>query len=123
MAMNGQAVFNYVVDIVPEYAQEFMDELETAPEEYEKLVLHQANCFMLRKLAKAIGFDYKTQMPICMDKYGNTSSVSIPLTICSELQGGVGHILGIGMGAGLATGIMDINLNNIKNYGVHFVDL
>lgn len=118
MEMNGKAVFDYVVDIVPEYAQEFMDELETAPEEYEKLVLHQANCFMLRKLAKAIGFDYKTQMPICMDKYGNTSSVSIPLTICSELQQGCGHILGIGMGAGLATGIMDIDLEGVKNYGV-----
>jgi|LSQX01.1.fsa_nt_gb 3-oxoacyl-[acyl-carrier-protein] synthase-3 len=118
MEMNGRAVFDYVVDIVPEYAKEFMDELETAPEEYEKLVLHQANCFMLRKLTKAIGFDHKTQMPICMDKYGNTSSVSIPLTICSELNGGVGHILGIGMGAGLSTGIMDISLKDVHNYGV-----
>lgn len=118
MEMNGKAVFNYVVDIVPEYAQEFMDELETAPGEYEKLVLHQANCFMLRKLAKAIGFDHKTQMPICMNKYGNTSSVSIPLTICSELTDGVSHILGIGMGAGLATGIMDVDLEGVRNRGV-----
>lgn len=123
MEMNGRAVFDYVVDVVPVYAQEFMDELETTPDEYEKLVLHQANCFMLRKLSKAIGFDHKTQMPICMDKFGNTSSVSIPLTICSELQGGVGHILGIGMGAGLATGIMDVNLENISNYGVLYSDL
>jgi len=118
MQMNGKAVFDYVVNVVPEYAQEFMDELETAPEEYEKLVLHQANCFMLRKLAKGIGFDHKTQMPICMNKYGNTSSVSIPLTICSELTEGCGHILGIGMGAGLAMGIMDIDLRGVKNFGV-----
>jgi len=123
MEMNGRAVFDYVVDIVPEYTQEFMDELETAPEEYEKLVLHQANCFMLRKLAKAIGFDPKAQMPICMDKYGNTSSVSIPLTICSELADGVGHVLGIGMGAGLATGIMDVDLRGVRNLGVEQVDL
>lgn len=118
MQMNGKAVFDYVVDVVPEYAQEFMDDLETAPEEYEKIILHQANAFMLRKLAKAIGFDHKTQMPLCMNKYGNTSSVSIPLTICSELQEGVDHILGIGMGAGLSTGIMDIYLDGVRNFGV-----
>lgn len=123
MEMNGKAVFNYVVDTVPEYVRELMDELETAPEEYEKLVLHQANCFMLRKLAKILGFDPKTQMPVCMNKYGNTSSVSIPLTICSELSEGVGHILGVGMGAGLATGIMDIDLSGVRNCGVTEAEL
>ena len=74
--------------------------------------------FMLKKLAKAIGFDHKTQMPICMNKYGNTSSVSIPLTISSELQEPTDHIFMIGMGAGLASGIADINLAGLKNYGV-----
>lgn len=123
MQMDGKGVFDYVVDVVPEYALEFMDELETVAEEYEKLVLHQANAFMLRKLAKAIGFDHKTQMPICMNKYGNTSSVSIPLTICSELQDGVDNILGIGMGAGLSTGIMDISLLDVHNFGITEKDL
>lgn len=78
---------------------------------------------MLRKLAKAVGFYHKTQMLISLNKYGNTSSVSIPLTICSELQEGVDHILGIGMGAGLSTGIMDINIGGVKNYGVIEGDL
>ena len=118
MNMNGRAVFDYVVDVVPEIANAFMDELETSGEEYDKLVLHQANHFMLKKLAKAIGFDHKTQMPVCMDKYGNTSSVSIPLTISSELQEGADHIFMIGMGAGLASGIADLSLKGLKNLGV-----
>jgi 3-oxoacyl-[acyl-carrier-protein] synthase-3 len=118
MQMNGRAVFDYVVDVVPEIANDFMDELETAGEEYDKLVLHQANHFMLKKLAKAIGFNHKTQMPVCMDKYGNTSSVSIPLTISSELSEPVDKVFMIGMGAGLASGIADLSLKGIMNYGV-----
>lgn len=123
MEMNGRAVFDYVVDVVPEIANAFMDELETSGEEYDKLILHQANHFMLKKLAKAIGFDYKTQMPVCMNKYGNTSSVSIPLTISSELSESVGQSLLIGMGAGLASGIADISLIGIMNFGVLEKDL
>lgn len=118
MEMNGRAVFDYVVDVVPEIANAFMEELETCAEEYEKLVLHQANHFMLKKLAKAIGFDHKTQMPICMNKYGNTSSVSIPLTIASELSEPTDHVFMIGMGAGLASGIADLSLKEMKNLGV-----
>jgi len=123
MEMNGRAVFDYVVDVVPEIANAFMDELETSGEEYDKLILHQANHFMLKKLAKAIGFNHKTQMPVCMNKYGNTSSVSIPLTISSELSEPVGQSLLIGMGAGLASGIADVSLKGLTNLGVVEKDL
>ena len=118
MEMNGRAVFDYVVYAVPKIANAFMDELETSGEEYDKLVLHQANHFMLKKLSKAIGFNHKTQMPVCMDKYGNTSSVSIPLTISSELSNPVDKVLMIAMGAGLASGIADVSLKGVKNFGV-----
>lgn len=118
MEMDGEAVFNYVVNVIPEIANSFLEEQETTGEDYEKLLLHQANHFMLKKLAKKIGFDHKTQMPISLDKYGNTSSVSIPLTISSEIKDPTGRCLLIGMGAGLAAGIADISLDGLKNFGV-----
>jgi len=122
MQMDGRRVFDYVVLTVPKIVREFMDELETGPSEFDKLLLHQANFFMLRKLAKAIGFS-KEVMPVSMDKYGNTSSVSIPLTICSELQGkDIGNVLMIGMGAGLATGIGDISLKDARFFGVENIE-
>ncbi len=123
MEMDGERVFNYVVSVVPKIISNFMYEIETTPEEYDRLILHQANYFMLRKLAKKIGFQ-KEKMPISLDKYGNTSSVSIPLTICSELNNeSIGKVLIAGMGAGLATGVGDINMSGIKNFGVREVSL
>ena len=118
MQMDGRKVFDYVVNTVPVLVSDFFDELETEAAEFETLLLHQANHFMLKKLARAIGFDFRSQMPVCMDKYGNTSSVSIPLTIASELKQPVDHVLMIGMGAGLATGIADLSLAGTVNYGV-----
>lgn len=124
MYMDGQRVFNYVVKTVPGIVNEFMDELETSPEEYEKLIMHQANLFMLKRLAKKAGFDFKSQAPISIDKYGNTSSVSVPLTITSELKvEKIGQALLVGMGAGLATGVGSISLKGLKNYGVIERDL
>ena len=118
MQMDGRKVFDYVVNTVPGLVSAFYDELETDAGEYELLLLHQANHFMLKKLARAIGFDFRSQMPVCMNKFGNTSSVSIPLTMASELQQPAGHVLMIGMGAGLATGIADLSLEGMVNYGV-----
>lgn len=118
MQMDGRKVFDYVVETVPKLVSAFYDEQETAAEEFSLLLLHQANQNMLKRLARKIGFDFRTQMPVCMDKYGNTSSVSIPLTMASELKTPAGHVLMIGMGAGLATGIADLYLDGMVNYGV-----
>lgn len=124
MYMDGERVFNYVVKSVPTIVNEFMDEIETSPEEYGHLIMHQANLFMLKRLAKKTGFDFKTKAPVSINKYGNTSSVSVPLTIASELNGReTGQCLLVGMGAGLATGVGSVNLKGLKNYGVIERDL
>lgn len=118
MQMDGRRVFDYVVNTVPGLVTGFFDELEEEAGEFDLLLLHQANHFMLKKLARAIGFDFRTKMPVCMNKYGNTSSVSIPLTMASQLKQPVDRVLMIGMGAGLATGIADLSLNGMINLGV-----
>ena len=118
MEMHGNQVFEYAMSEVPTVATAFLDDLETSPQEYEKVIFHQANHFMLKKLAKAIGFDHKVQMPVCLNKYGNTSSVSIPLTIASELDESTDHIFALGIGAGMVLGMADLRLLGFKNFGV-----
>jgi 3-oxoacyl-[acyl-carrier-protein] synthase-3 len=51
--------------------------------------------------------------PICLDKFGNTSSVSIPLTIASQLQNELKGekkkllLCGFGVGMSWATAVID----------------
>ena len=47
---------------------------------------HQSNNFINSYLAKKLKLDF-SKIPSTIDKYGNTSSVSIPLTIVDQLNG------------------------------------
>lgn len=123
MFMDGEKVFSYVVSKVPKQVKQFLYEIEMEPEEYKALVLHQANAFMLRQMARKIGFD-KAQLPFSIQEYGNTSSVSIPLTIASNAEEWRfdGLCLLVGMGAGLSTGIVSADLSNLDYAKVYHGD-
>jgi 3-oxoacyl-[acyl-carrier-protein] synthase III len=125
LKMDGSLVFNYVVNTVPKLVKIFFDENEFFVSEFDYLILHQANAFMLRKLAKKIDFDL-SKVPMSISKFGNTSSASIPLNICSELDNNKivnKRLLLIGMGAGLSTAIGTISTEGTKSYGVSMVDI
>jgi 3-oxoacyl-[acyl-carrier-protein] synthase-3 len=90
---------------------QFMDELETDADDYDQLILNQSNFFVMKKIAKALGFNWKEKLPKSIDRYGNTTSSSVPLTIVSELlDSETDKILMIAQGAGLAAGIADLSL-------------
>ncbi|MEI7981158.1 MAG: ketoacyl-ACP synthase III [Bacteroidota bacterium] len=125
MYMKGEDVFSYVVTKVPKIINEFLDELDLISDEFDFLLLHQANAFMLRKLARKINFDTE-KMPISINKYGNTSSVSIPLNICSELRDKLSlpsKALLVGMGAGLSTGAAIVELGPLFCSGVKEIEI
>ncbi|MDD4290597.1 MAG: 3-oxoacyl-[acyl-carrier-protein] synthase III C-terminal domain-containing protein [Patescibacteria group bacterium] len=109
---------------MPKHVRKFLDDIEMEPEEYSSLILHQANAFMLRRLAKKIGFELE-KISFSIQEYGNTSSVSIPLTICSQNEKFkfTGLNLLLGMGAGLSTGIVSINLSALQCSKVFLMDL
>jgi 3-oxoacyl-[acyl-carrier-protein] synthase-3 len=83
--LNGIEVFNFSLrEVVPnikatlEYAGKTLND-------YDYLVFHQANRLInetIRKMLKA----EKEKVPYSINKYGNTSSASVPLTIISELK-------------------------------------
>jgi 3-oxoacyl-[acyl-carrier-protein] synthase III len=126
MSMNGEDIFNYVVLQVPKYVRSFLEELEIEITEYDYLIMHQANAFMLRKLARKLEYPLEN-VPISIHKYGNTSSPSIPLNICSEIKDDIinksNNLIVIGMGAGLSTGIASLNIDSAYCPGVIEVDL
>ena len=84
--MDGMDVFNFAMSVVPKSVKEMAKLTETTLDDIDWLVFHQANKFMTDFFAKRLKFNMD-KVPYCIQKYGNTSSASIPLTIVSELCG------------------------------------
>ena len=86
-------------------------------EDYGSIVFHQANKFMIEFFAKKLKYPLE-RVPISLDKFGNVSSATIPLTLVSELAGWNSEnkkILVSGFGGGLswATASLDITETHI----------
>jgi 3-oxoacyl-[acyl-carrier-protein] synthase-3 len=104
--MDGMEVFNFALRVVPKSIKSMLSFLNKQTADIDYLVLHQANRFMTDFLAKKLKFD-PAQVPYSIDRYGNTSAASIPLTIVSELEGKMDEekqVILCGFGAGLSWG-------------------
>ncbi len=84
--MNGGDVFNFVIREIPKDIKKMLAYSGKNLQDLDFYVLHQANNFINSYLAKKLKLDL-TKIPSTIDKYGNTSSVSVPLTIVDQLQG------------------------------------
>jgi len=83
--MNGSEVFNFVIREIPKDFKLIFDYSKIEKDEIDYFVFHQANSFINSYLAKKLKLD-SNKIPSTIEKYGNTSSVSVPLTIVSELK-------------------------------------
>lgn len=83
--MNGADVFNFVIVEVPRDIKRLMAATGEDIQQMDYYVFHQANAFINNYIAKKMKLD-KERIPWTIQKYGNTSSVSVPLTIVSELK-------------------------------------
>ena len=112
--MNGPDVFNFLIREVPKDVKNTLEYAETDKEGIDYFVFHQANDYINSYLAKKLKLD-KDKIPMSIEKFGNTSSVSIPLTIATELQDKLDEkkkvlLCGFGVGLSWATAIL-----NFKN--------
>lgn len=112
--MDGGAVFEFAIAKVPRSFKEFFKAFGGTIDDFDYCIFHQANLFMLEHIRKKIKLP-KEKMPISMDRYGNTSSASIPLTIadlcqreeCPEQI----HFIASGFGVGLSWGVADFTMD------------
>lgn len=82
-AMDGMSVFSFGITVPPKSIKTLCEHCGVDLEDIDKLVLHQANMFMVKKIAKKLKVD-NDKVPTCLKDYGNTTSASIPLTIVSQ---------------------------------------
>lgn len=116
--MDGVEVFNFTINEVPALIKEFMASTNTTTDDYDCLVLHQANLYIMKQVAKRTGFPLD-KMLVSIDEYANTSSASIPTALTKyygkETTGKKLKALMCGFGVGLSWGIIsaEIDTNDI----------
>ena len=118
--MNGADVFNFVIVEVPKDIKRLMAAAGEDIQSMDYYVFHQANAFINNHIAKKLKLTAE-KIPWTIQKYGNTSSVSVPLTIVSELRdklNGEKRIMmnAFGVGMAWATAIVsfvDCNISEI----------
>lgn len=83
--MKGGNVFNFVIIEIPKDIKRLFIHSNCNIADMDYYVFHQANNFINSYIAKKMKLD-TIKIPSTIQKYGNTSSVSVPLTIISELK-------------------------------------
>lgn len=118
--MNGGDVFTFVNREVPRDIKNTLEYAKKDIDSFDYIIFHQANNFINNHVAKKLKLDMD-KIPSTIEKYGNTSSVSVPLTIVSELKGrmsGEKHLLMSAFGVGMtwATAVVpfvDLKISDI----------
>ncbi len=105
--MNGREVFKFATRILVSSARELLDECGVAVEDVDVYVPHQANVRIIEHARQKLGIPAERTV-VNVDRYGNTSSGSIPLALADAVKDGrlkQGElVLMTGMGAGLTWG-------------------
>lgn len=82
--MDGTKVFTFTLREVPTSIMSVLSAVGWQFDTVDSFVMHQANRFILKHIAKRMNIPNE-KVPICLDKFGNTSGASIPLTMTEVL--------------------------------------
>ena len=107
LKMNGREVFKFATRIMVYSAQQLLPECGKTVEDIDVYIPHQANKRIIDYAVAKLGVSMEKTI-VNVDRYGNTSSGSIPLALADARAEGRLHdgalILMTGMGAGLTWG-------------------
>jgi 3-oxoacyl-[acyl-carrier-protein] synthase-3 len=105
--MNGREVFKFATRVLVDSAEKVLDECGVPVDEVDVYVPHQANVRIIDHARKKLGIPEERTV-VNVDRFGNTSSGSIPLALGdAESDGRLKEgemVLMTGMGAGLTWG-------------------
>lgn len=85
MHMDGTAVFQFVMEDVPPMIEEICKYASWDKEKIDYYLTHQPNRFMLQKLADLMQIPREKMFNNIVEKFGNTSPVTIPVNITHNL--------------------------------------
>jgi 3-oxoacyl-[acyl-carrier-protein] synthase-3 len=116
--MRGQEVFRFATRIMVTSAEQLLEECAARVEDVDLYVPHQANKRIIDHAVKNLGLDPE-KVVLNIDRYGNTSSASIPLCLAEAREQGLleegTRVLMSAVGAGLTWGSIYMTWTNGKN--------
>src|SRR5881227_2953146 len=105
--MNGREVFKFATRVLVSSAESILERCGATVDDVDVYIPHQANVRILEYAVQKLGIP-RERMVVNVDRYGNTSSGSIPLALAeAQADGRLKEgdlVLMTGMGAGLTWG-------------------
>lgn len=105
--MNGREVYRFATRVMAQATQEAVDKANLKMDDINLLIPHQANFRIIEAAARGLNFPME-RVAVNVDRYGNTSTASIPLATVEAMEQGRikpgDRIVFVGFGAGLTWG-------------------
>ena len=104
---DGKEVYKFATKALPNAVEQACAKIEISPDDLDWIVPHQANIRIIETAAKHLGVSMD-KFPVYIDRYGNTSSASIPIAFCDAVAEGRikrgDKVCLVGFGGGLTYG-------------------
>jgi 3-oxoacyl-[acyl-carrier-protein] synthase-3 len=117
LALNGMDVFNFALKEVAPSIKQMLENFEINIDDIDYFVLHQANKLINESVRKKLKVTPE-KVPYSIQNFGNTSSASIPLTICTCLKEKIESdqltLLLAGFGVGFSWGSVVLKTSEIR---------
>jgi 3-oxoacyl-[acyl-carrier-protein] synthase-3 len=102
--MNGRKVFRFATQVTAKAARQALAEANVNLEDISLFIPHQANGRIIQSAAKSLKLPPE-KVFVNLDRYGNTSSASVPIALCEAIEQDRvkrgDHLVIVGFGAGL----------------------
>jgi 3-oxoacyl-[acyl-carrier-protein] synthase-3 len=105
--MNGREVFRFATRVISQATKEVVASAQLKMDDIQIVIPHQANLRIIEAAMRGLEIT-KDRCFINIERYGNTSTASIPIATCEAIQQGRLHVgdntVFVGFGAGLTWG-------------------
>lgn len=112
--MDGMGVFVFSTREAPKAINKFLTKYNKNLEDFDCYFLHQANKMIVDRIARILKMP-SDKVPMTIDRYGNTASATIPLTMIDKYglaDEDVNYtVLTCGFGVGLSWGVLSVDIS------------
>ncbi len=110
--MNGREVFRFATRVMAKATEQVVEAAGLKVEEISLIIPHQANYRIIESAARGLKLPLD-KFVINVDRYGNTSTASIPIALCEAIEAGRvqrdDKLVIVGFGGGLTWGAATVH--------------